>query len=80
MLILRLGQLFSVGFEQILLMRNPLVLDVSEVLDTFIYTQGIRNGKTSLGVAAGLFKSLINIVMVVTANKIVKKCGEDGIY
>ena len=80
MLILRLGQLFSVGFEQILLMRNPLVLDVSEVLDTFIYTQGIRNGKTSLGVAAGLFKSLINIGMVVTSNKIVKKCGEDGIY
>jgi len=80
MLILRLGQLFSIGFEQILLMQNPLVYDISEVLDTYIYTQGIRNGKLSSAVAVGSFKSVINIFMVLGANKIVKWFGESGIF
>lgn len=80
MLILRLGQMFSIGFEQVLLMSNPSVIDVSEVLDTYIYTQGIRNGKTSVGVAMGIFKSAINVSMVVAANFVVKRLGEDGIY
>jgi putative aldouronate transport system permease protein len=80
MLILRLGQIFSVGFEQILLMQNPLVYDISEVLDTYIYTQGIRNGKLSSAVAVGMFKSVINIFMVLSANKVVKWFGESGIF
>jgi putative aldouronate transport system permease protein len=80
MLILRLGQLFSIGFEQILLMQNSMVMDVAEVLDTYIYTQGIRNGKVSVGVATGMFKSAINIAMIMTANRIVKRMGHDGIY
>ena len=80
MLILRLGQLFSLGFEQILLMQNPLVISVAEVLDTYIYTQGILGGKTSVGVATGLFKSVINIILILSSNKIVKLLGEDGIY
>jgi putative aldouronate transport system permease protein len=80
MLILRLGQMFSVGFEQILLMQNPLVYDISEVLDTYIYTQGIRNGKISSAVAVGMFKSAINILMVVSANRVVRLFGESGIY
>lgn len=80
MLILRLGQLFSIGFEQILLMQNPMVMDVAEVLDTYIYTQGIRNGKVSVGVATGMFKSLVNIALIMTSNFVVKKMGHDGIY
>ena len=80
LLILRLGQMFSIGFEQILLMQNPMVMDVSEVLDTYIYTQGIRNGKVSVGVATGMFKSLINIAMIMLSNFVVKKMGHDGIY
>lgn len=80
MLILRLGQMFSIGFEQILLMQNPMVMDVAEVLDTYIYTQGIRNGKVSVGVATGMFKSLINIALIMTSNFVVKKMGHDGIY
>ena len=80
MLILRLGQRFCLGFEQILLMQNPMVMDVAEVLDTYIYTQGIRNGKVSVGVATGMFKSLVNIAMIMLSNVAVKKMGHDGIY
>lgn len=80
MLVLRLGQLFSLGFEQILLMQNPMVMDVAEVLDTYIYVQGIRNGKVSVGVATGMFKSIVNIGLIMTSNFVVKRIGHDGIY
>jgi putative aldouronate transport system permease protein len=79
LLILRLGQMVSVGFEQILLMMNPLVMDVAEVFDTYSYTRGILAGEVSTGVTVGLFKSLINITLVVGANSVVKKMGHEGI-
>ena len=68
------------GFEQILLMQNPMVMDVAEVLDTYIYVQGIRNGKVSVGVATGMFKSIVNIGLIMTSNFVVKRIGHDGIY
>ena len=79
LLILRLGQMLSVGFEQILLMMNPLVMDVAEVFDTYAYTRGILAGEVSTGVAVGLFKSLINITLVVGSNWVVKRLGHEGI-
>lgn len=80
LLILRLGQIFDTGFEQIILMSNALVRSVSVVFDTYAYTQGIVQGKTSMGVAVGLFKSLVNLLFVVGADKLAKKLGYDGIY
>ena len=79
LLILRLGQMLSVGFEQILLMMNPLVMDVAEVFDTYSYTRGILAGEVSTGVTVGLFKSLINISLVVGSNWVVKRLGHEGI-
>lgn len=80
LLILRLGQIFDVGFEQILLMKNPMVRDVAEIFDTYSYDQGILQGQFSLGVAVGLFKSLIGLFFLVTSNTIVKKIGGEGVY
>ncbi|WP_240419586.1 ABC transporter permease [Paenibacillus periandrae] len=80
LLILRLGHMADVGFEQILLMMNPLVREVGEVFDTYAYTQGILRGKFSIGVSIGLFKGLVGLVFVVSANYIVKKLGYEGIY
>ncbi|MDF2961870.1 MAG: binding-protein-dependent transport system inner rane component [Paenibacillus sp.] len=80
LLILRLGHMADVGFEQILLMMNPLVREVGEVFDTYAYTQGILRGKFSIGVTVGLFKGIVGLVFVVTANYIVKKLGYEGIY
>lgn len=79
LLILRLGQMVSVGFEQILLMMNPLVMDVAEVFDTYSYTRGILAGEVSTGVTVGLFKSVINIILVVGADSLVKRLGHEGI-
>ncbi|WP_240415421.1 ABC transporter permease [Paenibacillus periandrae] len=80
MLILRLGNMADVGFEQIVLMINPLVREVGEVFDTYSYTQGILRGKVSIGVTVGLFKSLVGLFFVITSNYIIKKLGYEGIY
>lgn len=80
MLILRLGQVADISVEQIMLMSNPLVIDVAEVFDTYAFTQGVQRGQTSIGVAVGLFKSLINLALVVSSNWVVKKMGSEGIF
>ncbi|MCU6796546.1 ABC transporter permease subunit [Paenibacillus sp. WQ 127069] len=80
LLILRFGNMADVGFEQVLLMMNPLVTSVADVFDTYSYTQGIVGGKISVGVAVGMFKGIVGLILVVTANQIVKKLGYEGIY
>lgn len=77
-LILRVGQLLNVGFEQIFALYNPSVYDVAEILDTYIYKIGINEAKFSLATAAGLFKSSIAMIMVICANYISKKIDEDS--
>ncbi len=68
--IFRMGALMNVGFEQIFVMSNPLVLEVSEVLDTYVYKLGMSNRQYSLATAAGLFKSAICLVLVYVTNRI----------
>nr|WP_254777008.1 ABC transporter permease subunit [Paenibacillus sp. yr247] len=80
LLILKLGHLADVSFEQILLMINPLVLSVGDVFDTYSYQQGILSGQTSVGVAVGMFKGIVGLILVVISNYIVKKLGHEGIY
>lgn len=80
MLIMKIGSLLNTGYEQIFLMQNAMNRSVSDVFDTYIYTKGIVNGQYSLATAAGLFKSIVSMVMVVGANKIAKLFGESGLY
>ncbi|WP_375790224.1 ABC transporter permease [Paenibacillus agricola] len=80
LLILRLGQMADVGFEQILLMMNPLVSSLAEVFDTYAYTQGILKGQISTGVTVGMFKGVVGFVLVMVSNYVVKKLGHEGIY
>ncbi len=79
-LVLRLGQIFDVGFEQILLMLNPMVRDVGEIFDTYAYRQGILQGQFSIGVAVGLFKGLIGLAFLIVSNTIVRKTGHEGVF
>ena len=80
MLIMKVGSLLNTGYEQIFLMQNAMNRSVSDVFDTYIYTKGIVNGQYSLATAAGLFKSIVSMVMVVGANKIAKLFGESDLY
>ena len=80
MFIIRLGTVFDVSLDQILMMKNSFVADVAEVFDTYAYTQGIMQGNLSTGVTVGIFKGLVCMLLVIGTNKIIKKMGHDGIY
>ena len=80
MLILRVGSVLNTGYEQIFLMRNALNVSVAEVFDTYVYMRGLVNSQYSYSAAAGLFKSLVSMALVLFANWTAKKAGENGIY
>lgn len=80
LLILRLGDALSVGFEQYLLQREAVGRQAAEVLDTFVYYQAIVPQQWGLGAAAGLFKAVVGLVLILTANKVAHRFGEQGVY
>ncbi|MCR8633284.1 sugar ABC transporter permease [Paenibacillus sp. N5-1-1-5] len=80
LLILRLGNFLDSGFEQIFLMLNPMNTEVGEVFDTYVYRKGIEGGDFSYATAVNLFKSIVGIILVLLANFLAKKAGEEGIY
>ncbi|WP_213146327.1 ABC transporter permease subunit [Neobacillus citreus] len=80
LLILRLGNVMDSGFEQIFLMLNPFNMDAGNVLDTFVYFKGIQQANYSFATAVGLFKGIVGLCLVVAANRLAKKFGEDGLY
>jgi putative aldouronate transport system permease protein len=81
LLILRLGNALSVGFEQFILQRQSVGARASEVLDTFVYFLVFSgNGSFSYGAAAGLFNGVVGLILILSANRIAHMMGEDGIY
>ncbi|GLI83750.1 protein lplB [Rossellomorea marisflavi] len=80
LLILKIGSTLDLGFEHVYLLLNSLNRQVAEIFDTYIYTAGLRNGQLSFSTAVGLFKGLVGLVLVILANKLAKKFGEDGVY
>lgn len=79
MLIVRLGNLLNVGFEQVLVMQNKMVLEVGDILDTFVYRQGLLEGRHSFATAAGLFQSCVAAIMIVLSDTVSKRFGESGL-
>jgi putative aldouronate transport system permease protein len=61
-------------------MSNSLNRSVADVFDTYVYFVGITQGAYSYSTAVGLFKSIVGVVLVLGANKLAKKMGQDGIF
>lgn len=80
MLILSCGSVLSVGFEKIFLLQNPLNMDASQVISTYIYEIGLRGGQFSYSSAIGLFNNVINVVMLIIVNKIARKMSSISIW
>ncbi len=81
MLIMKVGQLLNTSYEQIFLRQNAMNPRSLRCVGHLCSTpKGITGGQYSLATATGLFKSTISMLMVVTANKIAKLCGESGLY
>ncbi|MFJ8822777.1 ABC transporter permease [Streptomyces sp. NPDC102467] len=80
LLVLRVGDALSVGFEQFLLQRDAVGAGASEVLDTYVWNIGIQNGDFSYAAAVGLVKGAIGVALVLGANKFSHLLGEQGVY
>lgn len=73
LLILQLGSLMDAGFEQIFVMYNPTVYDVSDIIGTYVYRMGLGKMNFSLGTAIGLFNSVISFTLIYSANSLCKR-------
>lgn len=80
MLILRLGDLMELGFEHVFLLLNPLNREIAEIFDTYVYTTGLLQGQFSYSTAIGVFKAVVGLLLVLAANHLAKRFGEEGIY
>ena len=80
LLIMNLGYIMGGGFERPFAMKNNLVMDVAEVISTFVYKVGIQQLKFSLTTAVGLFQSVVGLFFLLSANAISRKLGERGIW
>ena len=79
-LILQSGNLVHGGFDQIFNMYNPIVYEMGDILETYLFRIGITDGDYALGTALGLFNSVIAFMLVLISNKIVKKIGGEPIW
>lgn len=80
MLILRMGAMFSVGYEKIMLMYNEATYETADVISTYLYRRAFKNGDYSFATAVGMFNSVINFVIIMVFNKISAKVSEVSIW
>ncbi len=80
MLILRIGALMSVGSEKILLLYNPGIYETSDVIATYVYRKGLLENSWSYSAAVGMFNSVVNLMLLVTANMVSKKFTESSLW
>lgn len=80
MFILNMGSLLNVGYEKSYLMQNSLNITVSEIISTYTYKIGLLNGKFSFSAAVGLFNSVINFVLVISANTLSDKLTANSLW
>ena len=80
MLIIRIGNLMEVSFEMIILLYQPATYETADVVNTFIYRQGLQGGQYDLAAAAGLFNAVVAFVLVMTANTISKRFSRVSLW
>lgn len=80
MLILSLGGIFSVGYEKVYLMYNPVTMDQADVISTYVYRTGLESMRYSYASAIGLFNSVINFAVLLLANTLSRKITEIGLW
>ena len=80
MLILRIGQMLSVGYEKTILLYNPQVYETADILSSFIYRKGIQEMNYGYSTAVSLFNSVINFTLLIVANAFSRKYTETGLF
>ena len=80
LLILKLGKVMSVGYEKIILLYDPMTYEVADVISTYVYRKGMIDTDYSYSTAINLFNSVVNILLLIIANKLSKKAGQSGLF
>ncbi|RKL68169.1 protein lplB [Salipaludibacillus neizhouensis] len=80
LLILKIGDVLELGFEHVYLLLNGSNREVGEIFDTYVYTAGLKQGQFSYATAVGFFKGIVGLILVMLANRLAKKFGEEGVY
>ena len=79
LLIMQVGKLVSISFDRPYMMGNSLVRDASDVISTYVYSIGLAAGRFDFATAVGLFQTVVGAVLVLSANAVIKKMGQEGI-
>ena len=80
LIIMSMGSILSAGFDQIYAMSNSAVLEVGDIIDTYVYRRGLAEMNYSYAAAVGLFKSVVSVVLVCFANWLAKKTDNESLY
>ncbi len=80
LLILNLGRIMNVGFQKAYLLQNPLNLESSEIIQTYVYKIGLLGGQYSFSAAVGLFNAVINFVLLVLVNRLARQVSEISLW
>jgi putative aldouronate transport system permease protein len=80
MFILRMGNMMNVGFEKIILLYNPGTYETADVISSFVYRKGLLDFAWSYSSAVGLFNSIINLILLISANYISRRLNENSLW
>lgn len=80
LIILSMGSILSAGFDQVYAMSNSAVLEVGDIIDTYVYRRGLAEQNYSYAAAVGLFKSVVSVILVSFANWLARKTDNETLY
>ena len=80
LLIMNIGQMLSLGYEKIILLYNPSIYETADVISTYVYRRGLLEGDYSYSAAVGMFNSVINFALLMSANKVSNKLRGSGLW
>ncbi len=80
LLILNVGQIMNIGFEKVYLMQNPLNMRTSDIIATYVYRMGLESAQYSFSTAVGIFNSVVNLILLVSVNKIATRLSGKGLW
>jgi putative aldouronate transport system permease protein len=78
--ILRLGRLLTIGFEKVILLYNPVVYEVADIISTYVYRVGLLQASWSYSTAIGLFNSVLNYLLLIAANQFSRRVSETSLW
>ncbi len=80
LLILRIGNMMTLGWDKIILLYNPMIYEKADVISTYVYRIGLLNFQYSFATAVGFFNSMINFILLMTANTISRKVNDTSLW